>query len=131
MATVHVTKMEAIKGLINEWLHDQTVYCNHCGLDANPALLIHESCCENPQLGRNIEVYMACCKQNKRITQDNIKLTGATKANNMRHAISIPPRLYSFLTGYFEKYGEKLFNNQKELHAFMKSFPQFKVCEQI
>jgi hypothetical protein len=107
------------------------MYCNNCDLDANPALLAYESCCENPQIGRNIEHYLGCVKQNKAIREFQLKETGATENNNLRHAVSLPPRLLFWLEGYFDKYGEKLFNNRSELHAFMKRFPQFNSCEKV
>jgi hypothetical protein len=131
MADIKTTKMNAIKALINEWLKDHTMYCNNCDLDANPALLAYESCCENPQIGRNIEHYLGCVKQNKAIREFQLKETGATENNNLRHAVSLPPRLLFWLEGYFDKYGEKLFNNRSELHAFMKRFPQFNSCEKV
>jgi hypothetical protein len=128
---IHTDKMTAIRGLINTWLKDPTLYCNNCDLDANAAFLAVESCCERPQIGRNIDVYVGLCKENKAIVDINLKATGATKDNSFRSAIALPPRLLAFLENYFKGYGEKLFNNQKELHQFMREFPQFKVCEQI
>lgn len=131
MATIQTTKMKAIRGLINTWLKDQTVYCNNCDLVAMPELLAYESCCENPQLGRNVEHYLGCVKQNKATRETNLKLTGATESNHMRQAVSLPPRLLMLLESYFDKYEESLFNNSGELHDFMRTFPQFCSCETV
>jgi len=128
---IQTDKMTAIRALINEWLKDPTLYCNNCDLDANAAFLAVESCCEKPQIGRNVDVYVGMCRENKIIRDLNYRDTGASKDGNIRTAVALPPRLLSFLEGYFKKYGEKLFNNNKELHEFMRKFPQFKVCERV
>lgn len=132
MGAIKTTKWKAVRALINTWLKDESFYCNHCGLDAHPALLLKESCCENPQIGRNKDHYVGCVKQNKAISQQSKKSTGATDSGAMRHAIALPPRLMSFLENHFrDNYGEKLFNDKKELHQFMREFPVFCVCEKV
>ena len=131
MGIIYTTKFKAIRALINTWLKDQRVYCNNCGMVAIPELLARESCCEDPQLGRNIEHYVGCTKQNKIRKESQLKATGATENNQFRYAVSMPPQLVTFLEDHFAKYNEKLFNNPKELHGFMKEFPMFAVCEKV
>ena len=131
MGMIFTTKFKAIRALINTWLKDQRVYCNNCGMVAIPEFLAVEACCESPQLGRNIEHYVGCTKQNKERQQMNIKETGATENNNMRYAVSMPPQLLTLLESHFDKYDEKLFNNAKELHGFMREFPMFAVCTKV
>lgn len=123
-------KLDAIRAVINTWLKDQTIYCNHCGLDSK-YFLVDESCCENPQVGRNIDHMMGGIKQN-RILRDVAKNEyGSNKDKTMRFAVSLPPRLLMTLEEYFDKHNEKLFNNQDELHKFMKEFPALCTCKVV
>ena len=125
------SKTEAIKSFIGMWLKDSRVYCNNCGEQWNDDLHKYESCCENPQFGKNIDHCYGAFKENKATRETRLKDTGATESNNMRFAISLPPRLYADLSTFFEQYGEKLFNNKAELRRFMKDFPQFCSCHKV
>ena len=125
------SKLLSIKSFISKWLQDSRYYCNNCGEEWMPALHLHESCCENPQFGKNIDHCMGLLKQNKQTKVDQLKETGATADNAWRSAISLPPRLYADLEQFFGRYDEKLFNNNRELRAFMKEFPQFSTCRKI
>lgn len=123
--------MVAIKSFITTWLKDERFYCNNCGEDWNPVIHTYESCCENPQFGRNIDHCKGLIEQNKQARAEQLKETGATKSNTWRACLSIPPRLYSDLERFFGGYGEKLFNDNNEMRAFMKEFPQFRSCNKI
>ena len=96
-----------------------------------PQFHVHESCCQEPNFGRNIDHCLGVIKQNKEVQETRAKETGASKDNSWRSAVSLPPRLYWSLEGFFKSYGEKLFNNDEEMYAFMKEFPQFRICKRI
>jgi len=123
MAFVRLTnKIDATRVVINTWLKDQSLYCNHCGLDSK-YFLATEACCENPQIGRNIDHMMGGVKQNKILREIAANDYGSTPDKTLRFAVSMPPRLLMILEKYFDDHDEKLFNNNEELHAFMKAFP--------
>jgi hypothetical protein len=124
-------KMVAIQGIINEWLKDQTFYCGSCGEKLNPAFHIYESCCENPMFGRNVDHARLIVKVNKQTTDGTLKKTGAGKDNTFRYSINMPASLYQMLENYFKKHGEKLFNDTKELHQFMRKFKAFTIPEEV
>lgn len=129
MITTTNNKIQFIKALIGEWLKDQTIYCNNCGL---PALTLHDRCCENPQIGKNIDHCRAVIKQND-IARRNLRNDlGATDNLTIRRGVSLPPKLSQFLNTIFrDKYNEKLFNDNKEFYAFMRSFPQFRIPKRV
>lgn len=124
-------KTTAIQGIINEWLKDPTFYCGNCGERFNPNFHIYESCCENPMFGRNIDHTRLLVKVNKQVTDKALKKTGAGKNNSFRYAINMPAGLFNMLEGYFKKHGEKLFNDNKELHTFMRKFKAFTIPEEV
>jgi len=125
-------KMKAIRAFINTWLKDVTWYCNHCGQNFDAKLFEHESCCDNPQIGRNRDHTMGLVNQNKRLQEDRLNDFASNETKTMRWGISIPPRLMSDLERYFKvNYEEKLFNNIGELRQFMQEFPQFRVAKKI
>jgi len=125
------SKIDAIKSYINTWLKDERFYCNNCGEDWYAPIHMKESCCENPQFGRNIDHTKGLIIQNEQLRKDQLKDTGATETNTWRACLSLPPRLYSDLERFFGQYGEKLFNDEKEMRKFMKEFPQFCSCKKI
>lgn len=133
MAFVKTTdKNLIIRNFINLWLKDNTFYCNNCGEVFNPAIHIDESCCEDPQIARNIDHIKGLTKQNKEI-RDSLKNDYASnESKTMRLGISLTPKLLRDLEQYFRKeYNEKLFNNTKELHSFMRAFPEFTIAKKI
>ena len=123
-------KWVALKAYLNSvWLKDPTVYCNNCG---NDYLEGEGVCCENPQLGKNIDHCRGAIKQNKEIQNSRLRETGGNRTKTMRYAVSIPPRLYHDAERYFQKnYKEKLFNNRAELREFMKEFKYFTIPSKI
>lgn len=124
------SKISAIDAFINEWLKDKTVYCGNCLQRATPELAV-ESCCHNPALGRNVDHLMAVIKDNVEIRKTMLKDTGATKDNSLRFGVNIPQQLYQDLEAYFKQYGEKLFNDKKELREFMRKFPSLSIPKKI
>jgi len=138
MAFVRSTnKMDAIKAYLNTWLKDETMYCNYCGVDYMPHIVdtgegtYNQLCCENPQIGRNIDHTKGLIKQNQELTKNLDKETGAMKNGAMRIGLSLPPRLYTDLKKYFEGYDEKFLDTPQELHAFMREFKQFTIPRSI
>lgn len=124
--------MDAINAFLHMWVKDQTLYCGNCGMVAIPEMLAIESCCDNPQIGRNIDHLRGVLRQNQlRKKELNNNVYGSNKENTFRYAISLPVKLLQDLEQYFKSHGEKLFNNNKELHAFMRKFPQLTVAEVV
>ena len=123
-------KTDAARAVINTWLKDQTLYCNNCNTDAK-YILAGGSCCENPQIGRNIDHMMGGIKQNKTIRETAQNEFGSTEDKSLRYAVSMPPRLLMTLEQYFEDHNDKLFNDNKELHDFMKAFPALCTCKVV
>lgn len=128
-------KWIAVRSFINYWLKDKTYYCNVCGMPFDPRDKENghwKPCCEEPQIGRNIDHCMGVVKQNKELQKVRINDVGSTKDKSFRWGISMPPRLMKDLEDHFRsKYKEKLFNDQKELRQFMKEFPAFMVAKKI
>lgn len=131
MAFIKLTdKIDATRAAVNLWLQDQSLYCNNCNLDAK-YMLATESCCENPQIGRNIDHMMGAIRQNRMIREMAQNEFNASEGKTLRHAVSMPPRLLLFLEKYFDDHDEKLFNDNKELHKFMKAFPALCSCKVV
>ena len=130
-------KVEAAKAYINTWLKDPTFYCNYCGMDYHPHIVdtgegvYSQFCCEKPEIGTNSLHTKGIIEQNKRLRDQMVKSTGATESDSMRLGLSMPPRLYNDLKAYFERHGEKFLDTPKELHAFMRAFPQFCIPKSI
>lgn len=122
-------KWEALQAFINMWLQDKRYYCNHCGKDLIEGV---PECCENPQVGRNLDHTRGLIKQNKEMQTTRKNTLASTADKSMRWGVSMPPKLYMDANNYFRKmYKEKLFQDKKELREFMKQFPQFCIPEDI
>lgn len=122
-------KWVVVKAFITTWLKDQQLYCNYCGsfFDKN-----FFPCCENPQVGRNIDHTMGLIKQNKEMTKSRLNEFGSTKKKTLRWGVSIPPKLLHDLEKYLKTLGEKkLFNNNREFHQFMRKFPAFRIPDKV
>jgi hypothetical protein len=123
-------KWLACRNFINLWLTDQTVYCNNCGMNFDANYFKYETCCDNPQLGRNFDHMKGLYDQNKARREAQKNIYGSTEKKDMRVCLSILPRLLMDLEKFFKQHGEKLFNNEKELQTFMVRFPEFRVPAQ-
>jgi len=120
-------KYAALRKFINEWLTDQSVYCNSCGLP-----YFGQVCCDSPQIGKNFDHCWAVIIQNK--TRQKIRLNqfGSNAGKTMRLGLSLPEKLLRDLEQYSrEVLGEKLFVNQKDMHGFARAFPMFMIMEKI
>ena len=122
-------KWTLAKAFINTWLKDQIWYCNNCDMDYTPGVV----CCENPQIGRNIDHTKGLIKENRMIRETRKNEFASANNKSIRWGVSLPPRLQFALEKYFSSLteGEKLFNNNQEFHEFMRRFPQFRVCEKV
>jgi len=116
-------KWSEVRGIINTWLKDPTLYCGTCDSDYYPN---HPACCEDPLIGDNWKF----CKDIIEAIKDKKKnLKNEYAANNkltFRSSLSLPSRLLFILEKHFKNKGVKLFENQKELRQFMRYFPQFR-----
>ena len=127
MAFIQTTdKWDAIHAVINEWLRDRTITCDNCGT------IWHNGdpwCCDNPVLLTNEQLFHLIKRQNK-----DRKLAGNAfmSSENMRTAVSMPADLLRFLEAYCKlNHNEKLWNDSRELHAFMRRFPVFTVPDKV
>ena len=130
-------KWDCAKAFINTLLKDTKFYCNNCDEDFNPLITNDDGhwvpCCDDPQVGRTKEHVRAIAKQN-RDTRELCKNETATltETGAMRHGVSMPPRLLYQLERYFiDTYKQKLWADNKELHKFMKEFPQFCIPRRV
>jgi hypothetical protein len=122
-------KYKAIRDYINQWLLDPTLYCNNCGF---PYFIGEKTCCDNPQVGKNIQHCQALFLQIAAQRKTNLNEYGSNKDKSLRMGVSLPPDLMTKLENFCqEKLGEKLFVNQKDFRGFMKAFPMFCTAERI
>jgi len=122
-------KYKEIRAFINQWLLDPTVYCNNCGF---PFFIGEKACCENPQIGKNIQHCHALFLQIAAERKTNLNSYGSNASKTLRQGVSLPPDLLTKLEQFcMNKWGVKLFENTKDLRGFMKAFPQFTTCERI
>ncbi|HHI04318.1 MAG TPA: hypothetical protein ENL45_02115 [Candidatus Woesearchaeota archaeon] len=122
-------KWEAVRAIINTLLKDQQMYCNWCGQPFTPWDF---PCCENPQVGTHATHIKNVIEQNRFIKDSRKNEFASTEDKSLRWGISLPPKFFKELCDAFENiYGEKLLKDNKDLHAFMKEFPQFCVCEKV
>jgi hypothetical protein len=122
-------KWTAAHAVINTWLKDQSLYCNNCGADYYEEFF---PCCENPQVGRNIDHTKGLIDQNKEMRKIAQNEFSATPTKQMRLGVSLPPRLYHILNKYFKQtLNEPLFKDKKQMHEFMRRFRQFTIAERI
>lgn len=121
-------KAEAFRAVINMWLHDKEVYCNYCGSHPDESTQL---CCDNPQVGRNIDHCRGVIKQNKEMRSNRLNQFGSTKDNSIRYGLSLPPQLYQLLKRYSESHGEKFLGSKEDINWFMKKFPEFRTCDVV
>jgi len=122
-------KYAEIRKYINRWLLDQKIYCGSCGFPYFPG---EKACCNDPQIGKNIQHCLAVIQQNQKTKANNLNEFGSTKGKTWRHGVSMPIELMHELERFCqETMGQKLFVNKKDFRGFMKAFPQFTTCERI
>lgn len=123
-------KWEAVHAVINTWLKDRRVYCNGCGLTYCPEA---GACCEDPQLGTNMDFCRGVIVQNKVSKQTRANDYASNKSKTMRWGVSLPPDLMRTLDNYMKAHGHKkgLFEEVSDLTKFMKKFPQFAIPTKV
>jgi len=134
MLVITTNKWDAVHAFINTWLKDPRWYCNNCGKNYGYGEIPKPpyTCCDEPQVGRNIDHTKAVIKQNKEIQESRKNDFASDEKKTLRWGISLPPALLRELEKYFrEQYQIKLFENKEELYQFMRKFPQFRVCRRV
>ena len=122
-------KYADIRKFINQWLLDPALYCNNCGF---PFFIGEKACCENPQVGSNLQHCQALFIQIAAQRKTNLNEYASNASKTMRLGVSLPPDLMAKLEKFcMQKWGEKLFVNQKDFRGFIKAFPQFTTVEKI
>lgn len=117
-----------IRQFINNWLMDQTVYCNACGSPYFPDMV----CCDTPQIGKNIDHCYAILRQNENRRAVRLNQFGSNEKKTLRIGLSMPQDLLRQLEKFSkERFGKKLFGTTKDFRKFIKNFPQFSVCERV
>jgi len=123
------TKWKAARAFLNLWLKDKSLYCNWCGKTYNEKEF---PCCEQPQVGSNLDHTRGIIRQNQAFRNSRNNDTATTKDKSLRWGVSMPPALMTALEKYFMKeYNEKLFKNVEELHQFMREFPVFRIPKKV
>lgn len=122
-------KEVALRAFINEWLKEDTLYCNYCG---NIFQEDGVACCDKPQIGTNAYLTSELIKENKRIRDTRLNDYASNKDMTMRLGISITPRLLHDLEEYsINTLKEPLWKDRAEMDDFMRSFPEFTVCRKV
>lgn len=119
-------RLEVIEAIINTWLKDKTIYCNNCGVNYSGNI-----CCEDPQVGTNMDHARALSIENEMVRSNQLKNTGASKKNTMRLSLRLPPRLYQFIRNYFLGYNENFPKDKRELHRLMRRLKAFCIPREI
>lgn len=121
-------KVDFLKSYINSWVKDKSKYCNNCGMPFNGVI----ACCDNPHIVNNATVTKLIIEQNRRLAKTRKNDYASIDDKSMRQTISLPPKLYRDLEKKCRNdYDEKLFKNNKELHKFMREFPEFTIPKRI
>lgn len=128
MAIVKTTdRMVVIESIINNALKDRQKYCNCCDKDYDGTL-----CCEDPQIGDNVDHVRALIIDNQIIRSRNKYETGkGSEKGAMRLAFRLPPRIYHILSTYFKNYGEKFPKDTPELYRLMRKFNKLCAVDKI
>ena len=127
-------KETALRAFINEWLKDSTQYCNYCGMVYVPCPegCIEERCCEKPHIGTNIIFLYMLIQENQILREQRANKFASNDDKSMRWGISITPRLLNDLEEYcINTLKEPLWKDKNEMDDFMRSFPEFRVCEKV
>lgn len=115
----------AFRAVINTWLKDKAMYCNNCGTD----FVNDPFCCEDPQIGRNIDHCKGVINQNRELAKTRLNDFGSNEDKNIRWGLSLPPGLYNVLDNFKKMHNQPgIFKEEGEIVWFMKKFPEFKVC---
>jgi hypothetical protein len=128
------SKETAIRAFIYEWLRDDTQYCNYCGsvFVKAPEGCVQDLCCDKPHIGTNVTFIYMLIQENKTIRESRANKFASNEDKTMRWGISITPRLLHDLEDYsINTLKEPLLKDKKEMDEFMRSFPEFCICEVV
>jgi hypothetical protein len=127
------SKETAIKAFISEWAKDETQYCNYCGTiyQENPDGG-WDKCCDKPHIGTNIIFLYMLIQENKDLRESRHNDFASNLDKTMRWGIAITPRLLHDLEEYsINTLKEPLWKDKDEMDEFMRSFPEFRICEKV
>lgn len=124
-------KSDCYRAFINYWLKDHRYYCNNC-FATHDAANSQVKCCEDPQIGRNIDHTRGLIMQNKRLKETRKNEYASNDKRNLRMTVSLPPQLFLDLQKYMRNnYQCEVFDNQSELYDFMREFPAFSIPNRV
>jgi hypothetical protein len=122
-------KYAEIRKFINLWLQEPNIYCANCGMPYFPGEI---ACCDVPMVGKNIQHLQALLLEIDARRKIRLNDFSSNSAKTMRLGLSMPPDLIRKLERFCqERFGEKLFVNQKDFRGFCKAFPMFTIMEKI
>lgn len=127
-------KEVALRDFINLWVKDQTLYCNYCGNVhiPPPEGIIPEPCCPTPHIGTNLVFLYMLIHENRSIRESRNNVFASNKDKTMRWGISMTPRLLHDMEEYsLNTLKEPLMKDVREMNDFMRSFPEFCVCQSV
>ena len=79
--------------------------------------------------------YITSCIETAQTNKELQKIAynefAATKSKTMRWALSIPPIVYRAIQLFEQTYSVSIFGSKKDLHRFMKEYPQFTVPKRV
>lgn len=124
-------KEKTVRNAIEIWLRDERIYCNNCDVDYGDKPM---PCCEDPQIGRNVDHCRGVIKQNKAIRDSRKNAFASNDDKTIRWGLSLPPKLLQFLDVFFKTYTiekQGIFKEEGELVWFARKFPQFAIPERL
>ena len=127
-------KETAIRAFIAEWVRDSTEYCNYCGnvYTKAPEGCVQDICCPTPHIGTNLTFLWLLIQENKLLRESRANQFASNKDKSMRWGLSITPRLMHDLEEYsINTLKEPLWKDTAEMNDFMRSFPEFAVCDKV
>jgi hypothetical protein len=124
-------KETALRAFIYEWMKDETQYCNYCGMIYDKRFAT-EQCCDKPHIGTNLTFLYLLIQENKLIRESRRNRFASNKDKTMRWGIAITPRLLHDLEEYsISTLKEPLWKDKAEMDDFMRSFPEFRTCQEV
>lgn len=122
------SKETAIRAFLNEWLKDPQHYCNNC----HSAFVEGENCCDNPHIVTNLVAMHLLVQQNKIIRESRLNKYGSNKSKNIRMLVGMTQKMWDDISDYcIMTLKEPFLKDDKETQDFVRSFPQFRLCEVV
>ena len=121
-------KKDAYTALINTLLKDPTQYCSECGTPFHRGM---PKCCEEAQIGTNMEICSAIIAQVREARETRQNAFASTKNKSLRWGISLPAFIYEGLRDYEAKHHRKFLDKTEDIVWFARNFPQFAIPKAI